>query len=351
MESFERELLVARIISGTIRLEVNGDYYTLKQPSRERRYLAQELFCQVFKESELSGLYNEDELEDFLFSEGLWDDDKDELLKKIPKDIEDMKVRLFQLAFKSNERQGVRKMLANAKTKLGDLATQRNAYAYLSCLGAAHLARAKYMLGSSLYHENGLPVFTADNFWEASSDLLDVASTIYGETKLSEDILRELARTEPWRTTWSCKRAESSLFGIATVDYSDEQKSLVGWSQLYDNIYEHPECPGEEILTDDDMLDGWLINQRRERDAKKIAAGANQAIGNEKIRNSQEVFIMADTQKDAEKIHNLNSGGAKFTHKQRMQHLKDNAGKIVNELDMPDTKMRVIMEQMSQPRK
>ena len=58
--------------------------------------------------------------------------------------------------------------------------------------------------------------------------------------------------------------------------------------------------------------------------------------------NSQEVFLIADTVDDAKKIDVLNDEMAKRTKRQRFNYLKDKGE--VNEIDMPDTKNRLIME-------
>ncbi len=349
METFERELMVARISSGTVRCPIR-DFHDkpatiiIKQPTRDQIYIGQELYVDVFRESELGGLFTDDEIYDFMMEGGFWDDEKEKNLKAIPKDIDEFKFKLFKLTFKTNERNMARKAIDKARSLLNELLIERNAYSYLSCSGAANLARSKYLLGCSLYYPNGQPVFTSETFWEEPSDLLDRVSLSYSQIRLDEVSIRELARTEPWRTTWICRKGEGSVFGRPPIDYTEEQRSLVGWSNLYDNIFEHPDCPSEEIVEDDDILDGWLIDQRRQREARQTKKSAEELIGNEKVRGSQEIFLVADTIKDAGKINELNDEHVKHVLRQRFAHIKKHG--IVAEQDMPDTKRDIAMQQV-----
>ena len=66
------------------------------------------------------------------------------------------------------------------------------------------------------------------------------------------------------------------------------------WSSLYDNIQESPDCPSNEVINDDDMLDGWMIIQKRNREQAKLQKDAENKFGNKKISNADEVFIVKD---------------------------------------------------------
>jgi len=345
VQPHERELIVARICSGTVRCPVHFDgrntTIIMRQPTREQLYIAAELFTDVFRESELEGLFSEDELYAFLMDNDLWTLEKDKQYVGLPKDIEEFKLKLFKLTFKSNERQVARKALALAKSVYAGLAAERAMYAHLSCQGAANLARNRYLLGCSMYYPNGSPVFVGETFWEEPSDLLDLVMQSQSHLRLGEEAIREIARTDPWRSIWICRKGEGHVFGVSPVDYTEEQRSLVGWSNLYDNIYEHPDCPSDDIIEDDDMLDGWLIDQRRQREARQLKKSAEDIVSNEKIRGSSEIFVPAGTSKDAAKINELNDEMTRGLLKQRFDYLKKH-GKVA-EQDMPDTKRRLQM--------
>jgi hypothetical protein len=205
--------------------------------------------------------------------------------------------------------------------------------------GAAALARTRYLTAVSLFRDNGNPLFSDDPH-SHDSLLLDRLLTELNRIQISEEVMRELARTEPWRNFWACR--QEGLFGVPVSDYSQEQLRLVGYSLFFDSIYEHAKCPSQEIIADDDVLDGWLILQRREREKEQIKLMGDEKVGNDKIRNSQEVYLMADSVADAKKIDLMNDKMSSMTKKQRFAFLKQKG--IVNELEMPDTKQRLRIE-------
>lgn len=341
MEPQERELLVARICSGTIRIKIKGETCLLKHHTLDDAYIGNEIYQETLKEAHFEGVFTDDEIYELMMETGLWDDNKDSLLKKLPKEIEEFKVKLFQATFKSNEKKTIRKALEIAKAKLNELFAIRHQYDSFSCLGLAAISRTRYLVYRSVFRLDGTPFFSA-NFPDSTNEHVDEAMQLYGLNKLSETAYRELSHTEPWRAIWTCKKSEAGVFGIPASLYSEEQRNLVCWSGLYDGIYQHPQCPTDEIIDDDDMLDGWMIVQRRARETALNKSSSEDLISNEKIKGSSEIFLVAETEEDAAKINDLNDDRAKYVKKQRMSKLQKEGQ--VNELDMPDTRQRLIME-------
>ena len=62
----------------------------------------------------------------------------------------------------------------------------------------------------------------------------------------------------------------------------------------------------EDVINDDDCLDGWFIVQRREYESSKNKREMEKRLGNSKIANSQEVYLMAGDSHTADKINNMN---------------------------------------------
>jgi len=352
MDGGTKELIVARVCAGIVRLHVHlpgkarPTTLLLKRPTREQVYIAQEIYLEQMREAELQGAFTEEALLEWMYEEGNWDASKQKLLTTLPKDIEEWKIKLFRATFRSEEKKTIRLYLDAARSALYRTLEERHKWDHLSCAGVAGMARSRYLMGCSLYWTNGAPVFNHDEFWEESCELLDHAMKAWSKERIGEDAFREIARTDPWRSIWSTRKSEPSLFGVPSVDYTEEQRGLIGWSLLYDSVYEHPERPADDIIEDNDALDGWLIEQRREQEKRVNKVSAEDLIGNEKIRNSSEVFLVAETIKDAEKVDNLNDPHAKSIKKRRFEHLKKKG--TVSESDMPDTKQNLRAQTHSQ---
>lgn len=339
LEGWERELLVARIVSGSIRCRLGDKTLIIRPNSRDDQYIACEVFADaVFSNSDL---YDEDSLLRFMLQTGAWDEERQAQMEILPKNIEQFKVGLYQLQLKDHERGVTRKALDHDKRRLGELVQQRNSYNHLSCLGVANLAKNRYLIGKALHYPNSKPVFTGDDFWNESSAILDGVMSWLSANRVSDGQMRDLARTDPWRTHWLAQKAEQQLFGVPAVDLTEEQRSLLVWTTIYDNAFQHPEAPADRVVEDDDTFDGWMIFQRRKRE-QDIKTKSAEDMLSDRMKDKQEVFIPAKTVDEAKKIMDLNDPHTKQMVAQRFAKLRRDGE--VSEMEMPDTKMRYNME-------
>ena len=95
----------------------------------------------------------------------------------------------------------------------------------------------------------------------------------------------------------------------------------MAWSGLYDNVGESHEAPPDEIVEDDDALDGWLLVQKRERDRDRVKSQAENTIG-EKNMNADEVIIFGDGD-GIDKVNSMNTPESKWTKAQRVKQLSE----------------------------
>jgi len=56
-----------------------------------------------------------------------------------------------------------------------------------------------------------------------------------------------------------------------------QQTNLAWWSDFYDAVHKHPECPPEETIRDDDSLQDWMNKQIAK--VKRAAQGAGGGRG------------------------------------------------------------------------
>jgi hypothetical protein len=339
------EHLVNRIISGTIRCRIKGfsnEVMTLllRYPTRYYRYIANEIYNEIYEEALYYGMYTDNDLKFFLLENELWLPEHEEKLSSLQKDIEELKLRMYEASFNSQVLDSAKKVLRAAKNDLQSLYEKKFSYNHLSASGFAEIERNKFLIGMSLYSTNEVQFWDEDSYWSSPAFILEQVLTIHKENRISETEYRWLARNEPWRSYWLSRKSEGQLFGIAPVDMTEEQRSLVVWSSIYDNVNEHPEQPPQYVIDDDDVLDGWFISQRKKREKELNRSAADQLISNEKIRNSGEVFIPASSQADLQRINSLNDAEADIIKKQRMNYLNKHGGTI-SEAQMPDTKTEI----------
>jgi hypothetical protein len=158
---------------------------------------------------------------------------------------------------------------------------------------------------------------------------------------LSLSDVKSIARSPLWRTYWICNK-NSKIFDGCVSDWTDDQRLLYNMSQMYDNVREHPECPDDKVIEDDDMLDGWMIDQRAQQmKNKKIKAFDNK----HNTGNAKEVFLFPNNQEEFSEVMSLNDTGGKQTIKERMAFVR-NKGKA-QEYELPDVQ-RELQAQLRQ---
>jgi hypothetical protein len=343
MELWQRSRYISRIVSGQMRFRINNEIFYVRTPTRPQRCLADELFCEQLEEVQYAGAYTEKDLKKFLEEKGIWIEDDEIKLKTLLDDIDKLKVGLFEMRVRSLEQLKIRKALEKAKLEANRLEILKHSYDHISAIGIATSAKHKYLLGCSIFYENG-PYWTDETGWEMPDGILDKIIFKINQEKISDCEFREIARSDPWRSTWNIqKHCTAGLFEGSAFDLTDDQKNLIIWSSIYESVREHPDILEEDIIADDDMLDGWMIIKRKDREKNHIK-DADNLIKNDKIKNSTEVFVKVDNNKDAKKVIDLNDEQASQTFYQRMNTIKKKG--VVEEQEMPDTAVRLHQERM-----
>jgi alpha-amylase/alpha-mannosidase (GH57 family) len=112
---------------------------------------------------------------------------------------------------------------------------------------------------------------------------------------------------------------------------------------MYDSAYEHPECPPDNVIEDDDLFDGWMIHQRRESEKNKNKNRTEKILEGKKLDKAGEVFIMANSQEEAQNIYNLNDNTSRHIIRERNTVIQSNSDMIDN-TKLPDVQRTIVQQ-------
>lgn len=285
MQPYERDFLLNSVLAGYYRIDIDGKKLKLKtQFNVDIMYEASEIYYDVYNQCKEDGIMDDDEIYKFVCDYHDWNEEEEKRLDiDIPKYIENCKVEMYKNYRTKDHFKKAIKYVLKAEEEHDKLYGTRHAFDYLSCHGTALFARHQFIIENSVFDHSG-------KLYELSPNELAKVMTVYNQKRLSEIKLRELSRTDPWRTTWGVGK-KTQLFSSPAFELSDEQKRLVQWSIMYDNVYENPDCPSDTVLENDYLLDGWLLLKKRERAKDKKREEIEQKIGNNK--NAEEVYVVA----------------------------------------------------------
>ena len=334
MTDNDLELLLYRIISGKTIFYYNNDRYILYAPSLDIKYEASLIFDSIINEEKYHEWIREENAIQVMMNLGLWNNFTDRGISELDKRLEELKIELFSNFMIPTKIKTIRQKIKNTKDSLNKIHISKQNFFSNTLEGYASSIKNEYIICNTLYKNNEL-VFGYDNNYKSYTLFNSLVQHI-DSMIITTESFKKLARSDMWRTYWNaCKN--NTLFDKASIDLTDEQRALINISKMYDNIYEHPECPEDKILDDDDALDGWMILQKRKNDKQKKQAQFDES--NPRLKNAGEVFLMASDNDDIQAISELNNAEAKAILKEKMQFI--NARGQVDDGELPDVKRDV----------
>ena len=332
MKQHEREYFVSRLRSGVYCINHNNISLKVVTPTLEDEFQANEAHKIAYQQALDDDLMTEEEMLDWMKYRELWTEEDDKKIKGLEKDLERLKVEIFSNRYKEKLRDQIRKYIRAGEEQYSEHHNKKYDLQSNTCEGIAALEKSVELIKRCTFIGN-------EPFDFQSVDLNQVLM-MYHSMLLSEKQVRELARNEPWKALWTLNDTKTvNLFMNQDRELSIDQKNILIWSRMYDNIQESVDCPGDDVIEDDDMLDGWFIVQRKKPAKQKAEAEIESSLTNSKISNSDEIFMAAGTQKDADNINNMNDLNAQMIKKQRAEVIKSKGG--AEDLDFMDQQLKV----------
>lgn len=335
MKQHEREYFVSRIRSGFYNIKDGNLKLKILTPTLEQEFELHETYQEAYEKAIIEQFMTEDEMLLWMKEREIWTDEDDKKVEGLKQDIEKLKVEIFNARNNEVLRDKIRIYLRAGERQLIKQIEKRNSFQANTCEGIASIEKLYAFLKKCTYNNNQLFEFQDTN--------IEYILYLYHELLLPENKIRDLARNEPWRSFWILNESNTfKLFFNNDRELSTDQKHILIWSQMYDNVQESMDCPSEDVINDDDMLDGWFILQKRKRDKDRAEAELGDSTNNEKIKNAGEIFMMAGSNKDAQRINNMNDIGGKIIKQQRFAtiHQKGEA----SQLDFQDEKLKLIQQ-------
>jgi len=327
MEGERLEYLFYRIDCAYQTMRHSKGNFIIKSPDKHIKYEANFVFLEELKEACFQDLFTPEEIVGFMFYHGLWDHDKETELLTLPEEIEDLKIEIYKNFH--GKTTSLRRDLARKKNRLEVLNQEKHRYDHYTTTGYATYSKSHFILENTVYYRD-----VKYDFSEVSDYTF---LSFINENMIAETEMRAIARSEPWSSVFEMRKN-----GILFSEETDDQKRLVIYNSMYNSIRESSNAPSEDIIADDDALDGWMIKQKRESQAEKERNFFESRTKNKKILSAQEVFMPASSIEEARKIERLNSSEAMINKNRRMS-AADKKGSI-GITDMPDIMDKVQME-------
>jgi hypothetical protein len=330
-------IYLSRILSGFFIFFYREKKYKLIYPNISIKYEAEIYALQEYENNKFNDWIHDDSILDALVSMGVWSYNGDTNLSSLEKQIEDLKVDLYKNVLNPNQLKTIKKTLNNVKNTYNQQYNLRHSLDHYTPTGYSEIIKNYYILVHSIHDANNKLVFNSVN--DVDYQYFENLSSVISENNIDISLYKQIARSDLWKNYWSAD--SENLFAKSTVDWTDEQKTLVVLTKMYDNAYQHPECPPDNVFEDDDMFDGWMIHQKRENEKSKNKQRTEKMLEGKKLNKAGEIFLVANSQEEANNIYNLNDNTQRHIIRERNQTINRSNNQI-DASKLPDVQREII---------
>ncbi len=267
MDDAARNFLVYQIVSGLKFITIDDKKYKLVSPSHEIRLLAEHVYQETIEDLRFDTIISREKASLFLRAADIWAPRDDEGLKKLEEHLENRKVDLFQSLFDRERQKRMRRAIVAAKKGLNKAYAKKHSLEYMTLDYHAYLNKKKFIVALCLRDSDNNPVYTEQDYNTANSSILEKVMNFLDSDIITIEEFRELARNDPWKTMWNL--GKESCIALPASEWTEEQKTLMTFAKMYDNVHESPEAPSDKLIEDDICLDGWFIHQRKKHENQK----------------------------------------------------------------------------------
>jgi hypothetical protein len=319
MKQEYKEYLVNQILAGVTRISIRGKKYFLQSPTKLEKCFAYEMYESALSDCRYEGFLTRKAAKSFLSSAAIFTREDNSSLDAWHKDIEEAQMQLYLSRLNSEKTKFLRKTLRKLRAMTKKAIEAKYCLDYSTDEGYALYIKTQFVIHAGLRHNNGTKVFTDTFSSEKDYKLIEIAMGEISKATLDERTLREIARTNPWRSYWSSSK--EGVFGIPACDMSDTQRALILLTKMYDNAHENPEAPNEDVFEDDDLFDGWMTHVTRTRKKDQKQSEIDKMLS-PKQRNAKELFVVTPDEKGAKEIDDLNDIQSKAVKRQRSKTIE-----------------------------
>jgi len=338
MESRLLSIYLSRILSGFYIFVYNTKKYKLVYPDISVKYEAEIFADEEYNKNKFNDWITEDSIIDTLVSLGIWTYNGDEGLKSLDKQIEDLKVQLYENFLNPAQLKTIRRTLQNTKNTYDRNYNLRHSLDHITPEGYVQGLKNQYILMHSIYDMDNNLIFNTNYDYNLFNN---ITSTI-SENYIDIPTFKKIARSDNWRNYWSANK--DHIFDKPTINWTDEQKTLIVLTKMYDSAYEHPECPADSVFEDDDIFDGWLIHQKRENEKTKNKNRTDKLLQGKNLDKANEIFVKANSKQEANNIHDLNDNTSKHIIKERQHAIKRSGNNTLDDTKLPDVQREILVQ-------
>lgn len=294
------EKLFYRILIGYYYVDIKNTKYKVTYPDIQTKYHAEILYDEIIEDNKYDKVWlTKEEIKLYLEYNNTWNKEFEEKLSQNKKLLDLTKIDLYLNFSNAKKKDSNKKRIKNIQKEIDNLVTRKSSMDHLTVEDHASSIKNQYIIMNCIYLEDEL-VFDNQDSDHYDSQIVQKFLLEIINNMISPSDLKKLARSELCRSYFSSCQIKKDFLNI-----NDDYRHLNSLVNMYDNVRQHPECPSEEIIDDDDALDGWFIYQQEKiRKEKKKNEILNKVGG--KAKDANEVFFISNDENELKEIFDIN---------------------------------------------
>lgn len=322
-----KDKIVAELMCPFKICPIGDTKYLLYNPTYALLYKSYIIYEEIYHQNKFGDFKTDQQNIITLVKNQLCSFNVDTQINELRQKLDNTKLLLYRAKTRFTELKSYRKRLEQLTDQLTKLLSIRHSLDYLTLEDFAERYRLLYLIRNSLYDFNNNKI--------APSDSLVNNILIYTQKhNVNYNQLRVICRTDPWIVHWTTHKRQVFNFTDQYV-LSDEQQMALSISEMLDSIKQCPNPPSDEIIQDDDMLDGWKLNRIKENEEQMKEQKMNQKYGDK----GGEVFIPVSSREEAEYVNSMNTGQGNLIKARREAAIRQ--GGQLRETQLPDQQERL----------
>lgn len=299
-----------RVINGYYFIDINNTTYKVIYPDNIVKYNAQKLYLDLVEDNKYDNRwYASNQINFILDQQGIWNREKQNFLEQQEKILETEKIALYQNYTNQDRKKSHKKSIEILNKSINSMIQEKTSLDYLTLHFFAETTKYEFIIMHCIYDTKyNKKVFNSSSIDNSKYQNIQKISKAVLAQQLNTSDLRNIAKSDLWQSYYS----EDRTFPVCSSLQNDDQRHLIRLTKMYESVRQHPDAPSDEVILDDDALDGWFLFQKAKSQQEKNKNQIMDRIGGSNNMNKAgELFVVTNDLGESRTIHNLNDAKTK----------------------------------------
>ena len=152
-----REFFVSRIKSGVVHIQRQGITIYVNSPTILENLESNYFAIEAYEDAEFEGVMSQEEMLEWMINNGLWEEEDEERMVGLKKDIEKLTVEIYKNREDDFLREQIRKGIRAGERQYAEVNSKKTQFEENTCEGVALLSKHRWIIENCCTFSDGRP--------------------------------------------------------------------------------------------------------------------------------------------------------------------------------------------------